>query len=160
MHENGARDRPNADSTISLLTLGTASFLHGANRTTLERMGLAASRRLESWMQSLEMTELPKSDRLGDCPETPRSVEEKALRQESLFLSDRKWGNSKGGNCNDESKDENVRTHPVSLHCSKWGRILRRGVSRRGKRRRGNRMSMRPSGVSTHGSAICVRQRH
>jgi hypothetical protein len=48
--------RPNADSTISLLTLGTASFLYIADRTTLERKGLAASRRLESCMQSLEMT--------------------------------------------------------------------------------------------------------
>jgi hypothetical protein len=48
--------RPNADSTISLLTLGTASFLHVTYRTTLERRGLAASRRLESCMQSLVMT--------------------------------------------------------------------------------------------------------
>jgi hypothetical protein len=55
-HQYAPEIRPNADSTIDLLTLGTASFLHFANRTTLERMGLAASRRLESWMQSLEMT--------------------------------------------------------------------------------------------------------
>jgi len=48
--------RPNADSTISLLTLETARFLYIADRTTLECMGLVASRRLESCMQSLEMT--------------------------------------------------------------------------------------------------------
>ena len=69
-------------------------------------------------MQSREMTELPKSDRLGDCPETPRSVEEKALRQESLFLSDRKVGElGKGLNCNGESRDENVRTHVPCVFC-------------------------------------------
>ncbi len=33
---------PNADSTISLSTLGTAGFLDVANRTTLECTGLAA----------------------------------------------------------------------------------------------------------------------
>src|ERR1039457_311154 len=48
--------RPNADSTISLLTLETARFLHIANRTTLGCMGLAASRRLANCMQSLDMT--------------------------------------------------------------------------------------------------------
>ena len=41
---------------------------HIANRTFLERMGLAASRRLESCMQSLEMTGLPKPDRQEDSP--------------------------------------------------------------------------------------------
>lgn len=52
----GLEIRPNADTSIGLLTLGTASPLYVANRTTLERMGLAASRRLVSWMQSLETT--------------------------------------------------------------------------------------------------------
>jgi hypothetical protein len=55
-HQYAPEIRPNADSTINPLTLGTASFLLVANRTALERRGLAASRRLESWMQLLEMT--------------------------------------------------------------------------------------------------------
>src|ERR1700690_4478850 len=55
-HSGRSEPRPNADSTISLLTLETARFLHIANGTTLECRGLAASRRLESCMQSLEMT--------------------------------------------------------------------------------------------------------
>ena len=52
------RLRPVQMSTaaISLLTLGTASFLYIANRTTLERMGLAATRGLESCMQLYETT--------------------------------------------------------------------------------------------------------
>jgi hypothetical protein len=44
-------DRPNADSTISLWTLGMVSFFANTNLTTLEPMGLAASRRLESGLQ-------------------------------------------------------------------------------------------------------------
>jgi hypothetical protein len=56
MHKHGACDRPNTDSPIGRLTLGIPSFLHAANRTTLKRMGLAASRRLESCVQLFEMT--------------------------------------------------------------------------------------------------------
>jgi hypothetical protein len=47
---------PNADSAIGLLTLRTANFLSIANRTTLDRTDLAASRRLENGMQLFEMT--------------------------------------------------------------------------------------------------------
>ena len=45
-----------------------------ANRTFLERMGLAASRKCSkrSCMQSLEMTGLPKPDRQEDSLETVR----------------------------------------------------------------------------------------
>jgi|GEM_PF-6560137 hypothetical protein len=54
-HPYTTETRPNADIAISLLTLGTASSVHVANRTAFERMGLAATRRLESCMQLYEM---------------------------------------------------------------------------------------------------------
>jgi len=154
--------RPNADSTINLLTLGDSQFSLHCQANNLGTHGLSsiatfgelhAITRNDVVAETRPPRGFPRNTSVGTgCGATSRI--------DVLQQSEKVDLNSKGHNCDGESKDENVRTHSVSLHCRKWGRILRRGVSRRGKRRRGNRMSMRPSGVSTHNSRICVRRRH
>jgi hypothetical protein len=89
-------------------------------------------------MQSVEMT-------------SPQTAYVKG--RNAVVIEEVNW---KGRNHNGKYKykDEKVRAHTVPLRCTRDRRILRRNVPRRGEERRGNRVSMRPSGVSTYISAV------
>jgi hypothetical protein len=56
-----------------------------------------------------------------------------------------------------EPQKEVLRMHTMPVHCARWRRILRTGVSRRCKRRCENRVSMRSRGLSTRHLTVCDR---
>jgi hypothetical protein len=112
-------------------------------------------------MQSVKMPWRRRLDYLGNPLDPFGLAQQKGLGQRvpllELVIEKSGWGR-KGRNCNDESKDKKMRAHTMPLRCTKRRRVLRRYVSLRRKRRRGDRVSVRPSGVSAHVSAVCASQ--
>jgi hypothetical protein len=113
----------------------------------LRKHGVSASAYLERYLQLVGTTWAPP---LGQ-PETLPPSDSLGWNSRRRYVTS--WVELER-NCDGESRDQKVRTHPLPVRCTQGNRVLLRVVPRCRKRRRRDRVPVRSPGMSADGSAI------